>query len=93
VINYLQKNQKKVISIAEFRQLLTSSFDTPLNEGKIYKITHQLKNRGYLRSLKKDIFFMHSPEESMQESELEDLFYRKLLKQHCQQYCKQQRYI
>jgi hypothetical protein len=59
----------------------------------MYKLTHQLKNRGYLISLKKDIFFITTPEKPLSEEELEDLFYRKLLKQHCQQYCKTNRYI
>ena len=93
LIKHLQKNQKKIISISEFRRLVTSSFSEPLNEGRIYKLTHQLKNRGYLISLKKDIFFIATPEKTPTEEELEELFYRKLLKQHCQHYCKTNRYI
>lgn len=90
---YLQKNQKKIISISDFKKLLLSSFPPPLNEGRIYKLTHQLKNRGYLVSIKKDIFLITSPEKIPSEEEMEELFYRKLLKKHCQQYCKTNRYI
>jgi hypothetical protein len=93
LLNQLQKSQNKMLTISDFRTLLQSAFDEPLNEGRIYKLTHQLKNRGYLTSLKKDIFFINTPEKSLSNNELEDLFYRKILKLHCQQYCKQYRYI
>ena len=92
-MNYLQKNQNKVLSIKEFREMIISSFDEKLSEGRIYKLTYQLKNRGYLTSLKKDMFCIHSPENTISEEELEELFYRKLLTQHCNHYCTQYRYI
>ncbi|MDR0861137.1 MAG: hypothetical protein LBO09_09575 [Candidatus Peribacteria bacterium] len=89
----LKKNQNKIFTIEKFREIISTAFPEKLSEGKIYKLTHQLKNRGYLISLKKDIFFIKSPEKEITETELEDQFYRPLLKQHCQQYCKQDRYI
>lgn len=93
LIKSLRKNQNKIFTIEKFREVVSAAFGEKLPEGKIYKLTHQLKNRGYLLSLKKDIFFLKAPEKEITETELEDQFYRQLLKQHCQQYCKQDRYI
>jgi hypothetical protein len=72
---------------------VATTFGEQLHEGRMYKLTHQLKNRGYLISLKKDIFLITIPDKIPNEQEIEELFYRKLLKQHCQQYCKTNRYI
>ncbi|MDR2190165.1 MAG: hypothetical protein LBP53_03055 [Candidatus Peribacteria bacterium] len=82
-----------MLMIDDFKTLLHTFFGEQLHESRMYKLIHQLKNRGYLMSLKKDIFFITAPEKTPSETELEELFYRKLLKQHCQQYCKHQRYL
>ena len=87
LMQYLQKNQNKMIHLSDFKRDLTELFKEPLTEGRIYKITHQLKNRGYLISLKKDILFIKDPQKEIEEEVIEEHLYRKILKQHCQQYC------
>ncbi|MDR0608372.1 MAG: hypothetical protein LBG52_08835 [Candidatus Peribacteria bacterium] len=93
LIEHLKKKQNKILTNTELRALTTATFGMPLAENKFYKLTHQLKNRGYLYTLRKDIFLIKAPEQQISETALEEQFYRKLLKQHCQHYCKQDRYI
>ncbi|MDR3169326.1 MAG: hypothetical protein LBU27_06295 [Candidatus Peribacteria bacterium] len=93
LMKQIKKKQHKMLTSGELKDLTTTIFGETLPENKLYKLTHQLKNRGYLLTLRKDIFFIKDAEEQISETELEEQFYRKLLKQHCQQYCKQDRYI
>jgi hypothetical protein len=93
VIHFLNKNKKKILSLEEYKIALTNIFDIPLTDGKIYKITHQLKNRGYIISIKKDIFYISDPHGTTNIEDIEENFYRKILKQHCKKYCNQERYI
>lgn len=45
VMKILQKHQNKVIPLSLFEQRLQSVFGEDLPKGKIYKLTHQLKNK------------------------------------------------
>ena len=92
LIQNLQRSKKKIISSDELKNLIISSFweNTPIS--KIYKITFQLKNRGFLIWLRKDIFFISNPEKLIRTEEIEENRYRKLLKDQCNKTCKQ-RYI
>ena len=92
LIQNLQKSKKKIISSDELKNLIISSFweNTPIS--KIYKITFQLKNRGFLIWLRKDIFFISNPEKPIKAEEIEENRYRKLLKDQCNKGYKQ-RYI
>lgn len=92
-IHFLNKNKKKILSLKEYKTTLTTIFDSPLTDGKIYKITHQLKNRGYIMSIKKDILYISDPQETTNIEEIEENFYRKILRQHCKKYCNQEWYI
>ena len=92
LIQNLQKQKKKIISLNDLKNLIYLSFwkDTPIS--KIYKITFQLKNRQYLLPLRKELFYIISPESSIKPEEIEEQQYRKLLKDHCNQTSKK-RYI
>ena len=92
-LTLFQKKKNKLISMKELKENIVSTIWTEHNEGKIYKITHQLKNRGLLISIKKDILYIKNPKEEISHETLEEQFYRKILKQHCEQYCKQDRYL
>ena len=92
LIQILQKQKKKIISSDDLKKFIYLTFweSTPIS--KIYKITFQLRNRWFLFSLRKDLFYITSPEKPITAEEIEEQRYRKLLKDHCNWVCKQ-RYI
>lgn len=92
LIQILQRQKKKIITSNDLKKHIHFAFweSTPIN--KIYKITFQLRNRWFLFSLRKDLFYISSPEKPITNEEIEEQRYRKLLKDHCNWVCKQ-RYI
>lgn len=93
VMKILQKHQNKVIPLSLFEQRLQSVFGEDIPKGKIYKLTHQLKNKWYLLSLKKDILYIKMPDTLLDPSVLEEKFYWTLLKSHCKLSCAYERYL
>jgi hypothetical protein len=92
LIQILQKQKKKIITSNDLKKFIYSTFWNPTPINKIYKITFQLKNRWYILSLRKDLFYITNPEKPITAEEIEEQRYRKLLKEHCNWSCKQ-RYI
>ena len=92
LVQILQKQKKKIISSDDLKKHIYLSFweNTPIS--KIYKITFQLKNRWFLSPLRKDLFYITNPEKPIIAEEIEELRYRKLLKDHCN-WVSKQRYI
>ncbi len=93
IVKILQKNQNKTVDLSVFEGRLQSAFTEPLSKGKIYKLTHQLKNKWYLMSLRKDVFYVKMPDKSVDAPFLEEKFYWNMLKSHCKLYCNTNRYI
>ena len=92
LIQNLQKQKKKIISLNDLKKLIYLSFWEATPISKIYKITFQLKNRQYLLPLRKELFYITAPEKPIKPEEIEEQQYRKLLKEHCNQTSKK-RYI
>lgn len=92
LIQILSKQKKKIIDSTTLKSFIYEAFwkSTPTN--KIYKITFQLKNRWYLTSLRKDLFYISNPEKPIKIEEIEDERYWKILKDHCN-WINKQRYI
>ena len=92
LIQNLQKQRKKIISLNDLKNLIFLSFweNTPIS--KIYKITFQLRNRWFLYPLRKELFYITNPEKPIKPEEIEEQQYWKLLKDHCNQTSKK-RYI
>lgn len=92
LIQILQKQKKKIISLNDLKNLIYLIFweTTPIS--KIYKITFQLKNRWFLTPLRKELFYITSPEKPIKSEEIEEQQYWKLLKDHCNETSKK-RYI
>lgn len=92
LVQILQKQKKKIISSDDLKKHIYLSFweNTPIS--KIYKITFQLKNRWFLSPLRKDLFYIANPERPITDEEIEELRYRRLLKDHCN-WVSKQRYI
>lgn len=89
----LQKKQNTIISLKEFREFLWSITSQTLSENRIYKLTHLLKNKSHLLSIKKDLLYVKKADTDVDLELIEEQFYRKLLKDHCDQYCDKNRYI
>lgn len=89
LIQILQKQKKKIISSDDLKNFIYLSFweSTPIS--RIYKITFQLRNRWFLFSLRKDLFYITNPEKPITAEEIEEQRYRKILKDHCNWVCKQ----
>jgi len=89
----ITKNSKKIIEIHKLKSFIQEITEDSFSDQKFYKILYNLKCKWMLISLKKDIFYIKNPKKNITEYELENTFYRKLLKQHCKQYCNHERYI
>jgi len=59
----------------------------------MYKLIYYLKIRGHLENLKKNIFFVKDPDHIYSKEEIMDLFYRTIVKKHCTDFLKGNRYI
>lgn len=93
LVNKMWKYQWKIIDNSFISSLFHKIVDEEVSNAKIYKITHTLKNKGYLLSLKKNCFLVTSPTKSIDEEEVLMNHYRELLKKHCQTYLTGNRYI
>ena len=92
LIQILRKQKKKIISSVDPKNFIYMSFWENTSINKIYKITFQLRNRWFLYLLRKDLFYITNPEKPFVAEEIEEQYYRKLLKNHCNNVCKQ-RYV
>ena len=92
LIQILRKQKKKIISSVDLKNFIYMSFWENTSINKIYKITFQLRNRWFLYLLRKDLFYITNPEKPFVAEEIEEQYYRKLLKNHCNNVCKQ-RYV
>jgi hypothetical protein len=93
VVKKLSKYRNKLIEIQKVKEIVKNILDTDYSEKKLYKMIYYLKNRNYLESLKKEIFFVKNPEKKYTESWLTEEFYRTILKKHCDDFLKGKRYI
>ena len=93
VVKKILKYKNKIIEIQKIKGIVQDILDTDYSEKKTYKMIYYLKNRWYIESLKKDIFFVKNPEKIYTENQLIDQFYRTILKKHCNDYLKSKWYI
>lgn len=93
VVKKIWKYKNKLLEIEKIKEIIKNIVDSDYSEQKTYKMIYYLKNRWYIESLKKDIFFIKNPEKTYQEQELIDKFYREMLKRHCNEYIDGKRYI
>jgi hypothetical protein len=93
IVKNILKTKWKIISTEKIKKLVQNVLLENYNDQKTYKTIYYLKNRWYLTSLKKDIFFVSSPDVKLDIDFLIDKFYWQILKQHCKKYLKDDRYI
>ncbi len=89
LVQILRKQKKKIISSNDLKNFIYASFWENTSINKVYKITFQLRNRWFLYLLRKDLFYIINPEKQVSVEEIEEQWYRKLLKSHCSNVCRQ----
>jgi hypothetical protein len=89
LVQILRKQKKKIISSNDLKNFIYASFWENTSINKVYKITFQLRNRWFLYLLRKDLFYITNPEKVLIAEEIEEQWYRKLLKDHCNNISKQ----
>lgn len=89
----MQKYNNSVIDWEKIKQIISRILGEDFSDHKVYKMVYYLKNRWYLQSLKKNIYFIKNPDNYYSEDWLVDTTYRKLLKIHCQNYLMKDWYI
>ena len=93
LVRKLMKYKGKLIDGEKVWLLLKSSLAEDFSVQKMYKMIYYLKIRGYLENLKKNIFFVKDPDHIYSKEEIMDLFYRTIVKKHCSDFLKGNRYI
>lgn len=93
LVKKLMKHKGKLIDGGKISSLLASSLAEDFSLQKMYKLVYYLKIRGYLENLKKNIFFVKDPDHAYTKEEIIDLFYRIIVKKHCTDFLKGNRYI
>ncbi len=93
LVKKLIKYKGRLMDAQKVWSLLKSSLAEDFSVQKMYKMIYYLKIRWYLENLKKNIFFVKDPEHVYTKEEIVDLFYRTIVKKHCSDFLKGNRYI
>lgn len=93
LVKKLMKHKGKLIDGEKIWVVLKSSLAEDFSIQKMYKMIYYLKIRGHLENLKKNIFFVKDPDHIYSKEEIMDLFYRTIVKKHCTDFLKGNRYI
>jgi len=83
VASKLQKRSNKIIYADWLKWVIESVMKENYTDKRAYKIIYHLKNKGFLISLKKNIFFIKKPSEIVSEELLIEDWYRTILHSHC----------
>jgi len=93
IVKSLTKHMGRLINISKVSQLLKNVVDEDFADHKLYKLIYYLKNRGYLYNIKKNVFLVKRPEVEFTQQQILDSFYWPIVKQHCNEFLKSNRYI
>ncbi len=78
IVKILSKKYNKTINITDLKKIFYTLWET--NNKKIYKQIYRLKHKGYLISLRKDLFFVKKPDQQIDLDWLIENLYWQLLK-------------
>lgn len=93
IVNKLLKNKNKIIDNEKLKKIIGNFYGDAITDQKTYKMIHNLKNKGYLLPLKRNIFLIKDQNSNFNENELLERFYRGILKKHCKDYISGKSYI
>jgi len=83
-VKKLLKKKSKIINIDEIKNIF-KSIDEQITNKQIYKQIYYLKNRWFLISIKKDLFFIKNTDDTIDVDDVIESYYWKILKKHLQQ--------
>ena len=86
VVEKLSKSVDKVVEIDFIKKTLQNCMDDGYSDTKVYKLLHQLKNKGYIFSLRKDLLYVSLPDRTVDIANVIQRHYRLILRKHCQTY-------
>ena len=86
LIKKLQRHKGKLISANKIKDHIHTILKDAYSDSKAYKLIYHCKNKGYILSLKKDIFLVKDPETIINEQEIIDNFYRNMVKKHAKEF-------
>lgn len=89
----LLKKRKKIVYADQVKKVAAKVMKDDYSDTKTYKLIYYLKNRGYLISIKKNIFYVKLPEDHISESLILEDRYRQILHTHCKSSLRTYRYI
>lgn len=92
-VNKILKYKWKIIDAEKIKKITKDILDDQYNDNKAYKMIYQMKNKWYLLSLKKDIFYIKNPNQEINEDEVVEKIYWDVLKKHCKKDLYSDRYI
>lgn len=93
IVAALMKSKNKVVHMDAIRRIFSTVMQESYTDKKMYKLLYYLKNRWYLITLKKNIYFVKQSDDEYTEQWLTDRFYWDLVKQHCKEYVRSDWYI
>jgi len=86
IVKKVCKTKKTIISIDELKRQIKAILLDEYSSSRFYKYIYFLKNRGYILSIKKNLFYLkRNPEEEENLDEIIDRFYWNILKNHIQE--------
>lgn len=93
IVKKILKLKGKILDSVKLKKIIQDIMDGNYSDKKAYKIIYYLKQRWYIVSLKKDIFFVKEQNQQIDLNYLIDKFYRTILYEHCKEYLWKDRYI
>lgn len=93
LVKRLMKYKGKLMDGEKIGILVNSFAVEKVSNQKIYKLIYYLKMRWYLKNIKKNVFFVRDPDRHYSQDEILELFYRMMVKRHCNEYLKGHWYI
>lgn len=93
VVEKLSKSVDKVVDIDFVKKTLQSCMDEAYSDTKAYKLLHQLKNKWYAVSIRKDLLYVTLPDRPVDLASVIQRHYRFILRKHCQTYANKWRTI
>ncbi len=67
LVNKLKKRRHKIIYSDDLKSIIKKTMKAKYTDKKAYKLIYYLKNKGYLLSIKKEIFYVKFPEDHISE--------------------------
>ena len=93
IVDELQKFRYKILATENIQELIKNVMWTSYTESRMYKTFYYLKGRGYLVDLKKNFYYIKSPEDSVNEEDVVDKHYRTILSNKIKNITSEKRYI